>query len=204
MIRGPLLFLTARGLRPVLVLWLAAVAAAVATATVVMPVDLRFPHEPRDVPIIELVAVLFAAVGTALSRPRLAEWEKLAAPRVVPAACAQVLLLAALAAAIAPLAALRLPDGVPWHYIPANAVVVAAAASLLCALLGPLAGSASTVALFMVAAGLQNLTELPVPLAEPDHPTLSPAVPAAALALALAATAAHRGLTTWALARARD
>lgn len=199
-----ILFLTARGLRPVLVLWLGAVAVAVATAHVVMPIDLRFPHDPREVPIIELVAVLFAAVGTALARPRMAEWEKLAAPRVIPAACAHVLLLAALAATIAPVAALRLPDGVPWHYIPANAVVIAALAALLCATLGPLAGSTTTVALFMVATGIQNLTTWPVPLAEPDHPTLPLAVPALALAVALAATAANRGITMWALARTRD
>ena len=204
MSRGLLLFLTARGLRPVLALWFGAVVAAVVTAEVVMPVDLRFPHEPRDVPIIELVAVLFAAVGAALSRPRMAEWEKLAAPRVIAAACAQVLLLAALAAAVAPIAALRLPDGVPWHYIPANAAVAAAAAVLLCAALGPLGGSASAVALFVAAAGVQNLTTWPVPLAEPDRPELPVIVPVLALVVALAATAVHRGLTTAALARTRD
>ncbi|MBW4717116.1 hypothetical protein [Saccharothrix obliqua] len=200
-------YLAAHGARAVVLLCLGSAVFAALGARIAIPVDLATFQPPRDIPLIELLATACGGVAAGLTAPRMVEWEKLGTRRVawwaalvVPAVAALALLV--VAAGVAVVAA-----DAPWHYMPANVVVLTSAGVLARVLLGPVTAPVLTVVVFLACCVVQNTVPdvgAWLPLSRPNGAPLPIAVPLVALAVATATAARTRGMTTWAHALGRD
>ncbi|MGW5055582.1 hypothetical protein [Actinokineospora sp. NPDC004072] len=202
-----MLYASAHNARAVAASCAVAAALAAVAARIAFPVDLAVFLPPREVPLIELLAVVFAGVAAGLTAPRMVEWEKLGGPRVAVRSALVVLAVAALTLLVVFAGVLALPAEAPWEYLPANAAVFAAVAALARLLAGAVAAPVLTALLFLACCVVQNT--LPaiarwLPLSRPHEAPLPVLVPAAALACAVVAAAWTRGLTARAQARTRD
>lgn len=126
-----------------LVMW--AVAAATGRRSLEIDLAARFP--PTKMPVVELCAILSATVLAILMRPRLWEWDRLAAggrrSRAVAAGAgfAGIVLPALCVPAVVP----WLPPATPWSWVLANALLLSSTVQLLAPLLSPLAAGGLAV-----------------------------------------------------------
>jgi hypothetical protein len=195
----------AHGLRGIAMLWLASAVAASLTSRITVPINLVFPLPPRDLPLIELLAVVFGCTAVAMARPRMAEWEKLGAPRVSLLAALTPLTIAVMAVAVAVVGSMWLPGSVQTGYLPANVLLFVAVGSLVCSVVGAVAGCVGTVLVFVSCCALQN--SVPVvarvlPMGRPESGEPSCVWPLLALGVAMSIAAWNRGTTVLAQARA--
>lgn len=202
-----MLYLSAHNARAVVAAWLLAAALAAVAARIAFPVDLAVFLPPRDVPLIELLAAVFAGVAAGLSAPKAVEWEKLGGGRVAVWSALSALAVPAMAVLVVFAGVARLPAEAPWEYLPANAAVLAAVAVLVRVGAGAIAAPVLTTLLFLGCCVMQNtLPEVArwLPLSRPHDAPLPVLVPVVAVAVAVVAAATTRGLTTWAHALGRD
>lgn len=202
-----MLFLSAHNWRAVAALGVLSAALSAAAARLVIQVDLAVFQPPRDIPVIELVAVVFGGVAAGLTAPRMVEWEKLGAARVAVWSALVVFALSVLAQLVVFAGVAVLPSEAPWQFIPANVAVFTAMACLGRVLLGPVAAPVVVLLLFLGGCVVQNtVPDLGrwLPLSRINADPLPVAVPLTALALAVAAAAYTRGMTMWAHTRGRD
>ncbi|MBP2328114.1 hypothetical protein JOF56_008499 [Kibdelosporangium banguiense] len=202
-----MLFLSAHNARAVAALCVLAAALSALAARIVIPVDLAVFDPPRDIPLIELLAVVYGGVAAGLTAPRIVEWEKLGTTRVSVFSAALVLAVTGLAQLVVFAGVAVLPGEAPWQYVPANVAVFTAIACLARGVLGPITAPVLTLLLFLACCVVQNT--LPdvgawLPLSRPNGTPLPPVVALVAVALAIAATAHNRGMTMWAYSRNRD
>jgi hypothetical protein len=201
------LFISAHNARAVAAVGAVAAILAALAARIVIPMDLAVFDPPRDIPVIELLAVAFGGVTAGLTAPRLVEWEKLGTARVAVWSALGVVAVTALAVLVVFAGVAVLPAGTPWQYIPANVVVFTALAYVSRVVAGPITAPVLTLLLFVGCCVVQNT--LPdvgawLPLARPNGPSLPVVIPVVALGLAVAVAAYTRGMTMWAHSRTRD
>lgn len=129
-----------------LVMW--AVAAVTGRRSLEVDLSARFP--PTKLPVVELCTILAATLLAILMRPRLWEWDRIAAgghrptrPRAVAAVAASAGI--ALPALCVPAAVPWLPAETPWGWVMANALIMSATVQLLTPLLSPLAAGGLAV-----------------------------------------------------------
>lgn len=154
----------------------------------------------RQIPAAELVPVVTGCVLAAWMRPPFYEWERLGAARIGWYGTAATLV--GIAAPLLPMAAavIRLPAEATWQYIPANVLVVTAVAFVLCALLGPITGTVSALALFVAACLAQNLFPEAVgllPLSAPPSRQGTWLAALVAVVIAVVIQLRTRGASTW-------
>lgn len=165
-----------------------------------IPVELSYVHPRIKLPYPELCAVVMAAVGAVLLRPRFWEWDRTGTIRAsaVSAVCAAVGI--AVPTLVVAAGTLDLPAGTPWASTVSNVLVYAALTYLLAPLIGPGPAGGVVVILYFVVAAVKNLeprlsSVLPV-TANPDTDTHWVAV----VVIAVLAVTFHwttRGATAW-------
>lgn len=202
--RGLWLYAASHGLPRTVILGLVSAAAACLAARIAVPINLVFSLPPRDLPMIELLSVVFGCIAVAITRPRMVEWEKLGAPRASLLAAMVPAAVATMAGAVALTGSVWLPASVPAGYIPANVVLFVAVGSLLCSVAGAVVGCTGTVVLFVACCALQN--GVPVvagvlPMGRPEAAEPSLVWPLLALGVAMSVAAWTRGTTVRAHAR---
>lgn len=177
-----------------------AVSAAYGLKAIVIEIS---PVHPNKLPVTEMCAVAAATVLTLLTRPRLWEWEHIARTsraRVVAAlvCTANIALPVACVLPILP----KLPPTVPWGWLCANIVVVAAIIQLAAPLTGPLWAGLTGLLLWLAFGVLHNLEPTIGQYLPTSSSTQADGRWTAALALAGAAVLLH-ARTHGVLARAR-
>jgi hypothetical protein len=164
-------------------------------------IRLSSDHPDNRLPYAEICAIVTGVLGVVLLRPRMWEWDRVATRRtaLVSACCALAGVLAP--ALVAATVALRLPEGVAWGWIVANAIVWSAFTFSIAPAVGPALAGGTTLVLYFVVGTLHNLAPavvapLPVtPFPGPDGHWLAGAVLAV---VAAAIQARTRGATAWA------
>lgn len=202
------LFLSARAALPISALWVAAILICVLFARRAIPVDYARFNESRDIPVIEFVPIVTACIVAGLLRPRMYEWERLAIRRV--GLLCGMLTLATTALAVLPVlvGATRLPDRVPWEFVPANVVTITAVAFALTALLGANTGAVLTLGVFLGACLVQNLApaaaQVIIPLGRIEAPDPHWLAAGAACLLSVVVSAFTRGASAWSRNRIKN
>lgn len=122
-----------------LLMW--AVAAVTGRRSLEIDLSARFP--PTKLPVVELCTVLSATLLAILMRPRLWEWERIAAGGHRPIRARTVAAVAAVTGIVLPALCVPavvpwLPAATPWGWVLANALIMSATVQLLTPLLSPL------------------------------------------------------------------
>ncbi|WP_199430870.1 hypothetical protein [Qaidamihabitans albus] len=205
---GLRLFLSARAALPISALWVLATLVSLLFARRAIPVDYARFDEARDIPIIEFVPIVIACIVAGLLRPRMYEWERLAIRRV--GLLCGMLTFTTTAIAVLPvlLATTRLPDRVPWEFVPANVVTITAVAFALASLLGATTGAVLTLLVFLGACLVQNLApaaaQVIIPLGRIEAPDPHWLAAGTACLLSVVITAYTRGASAWSRSRIKN
>ncbi|GAB3449000.1 hypothetical protein [Actinophytocola sediminis] len=137
-----------------------AVAAVTGPRSLEIDLSARFP--PTKLPVVELCTILSATLLAILMRPRLWEWDRIAAgghrptrPRAVAAvaAGAGIMLPVLCVPAVVP----WLPAETSWGWVLANALIMSATVQLLTPLLSPLAAGGLAVLAWLSCGLVLNL-----------------------------------------------
>lgn len=177
--------------------WWQARSAVIFNFTLLRP-QVRLPYS-------EICAVVVAALGALIMRPRLWQWERTAGARAAWVAAAATIVGCCGSLVVVATSFLGLPSAYWASWRLSNSLVLAAAVFVLSPLLGPALGSAVVILLYF-ARGIVvnlwfNLGFIPIsvfpesPVEQPHGHWLSGA---ALLVLAVALNARVRGLTAWA------
>jgi hypothetical protein len=177
-------------------MWLAAIAIGRAA----LEVDLSPTFPPTKVVVVEMCVVVAATLLGIVTRPRFWEWDRVARGHRAKV-LAGVVAATVIGCAVLCVPALVpwLPDGTPWGWVFANALVLAAFVVLLTPFLSALVAGGVTLALWFAAAVVANLAPavwLPLAYYRGHDPSW-----AVAAALVVAAVAVHVrtcGMTAWA------
>jgi hypothetical protein len=129
-----------------LLMW--AVAAVTGRRSLEIDLSARFP--PTKLPVVELCTILSATLLAILTRPRLWEWDRIAAGGHRPIRAPVVAAVTAVAGIVLPALCVPavvpwLPAVTPWGWVLANALIMSATVQLLTPLLSPLAAGGLAV-----------------------------------------------------------